>query len=115
MSQTIAICACDPGEALSFRGVFILVSICFSHNSSLPLPYKCDPCSQPVLEATAASDTQCLAQGGVGPADRVYSGKSDTIIAELFRNERSQENGLQGASMRNRELCCLLPLTQFVF
>lgn len=62
----------------------------------------------------AASDIQCLAQGGVGPADRADSGKSDTVIANLFRNKRPQENALQGASMRNHELRCLLPLKQFV-
>ena len=62
----------------------------------------------------AASDTQRLAQGGVGPADRVDSGKSDTVTANLFCNERPQENALQGTSTRNCELRCLSPLTQFV-
>lgn len=37
--------------------------------------------------------------------DRVDSGKSDTVTANLFCNERPQENALQGASTIDCELC----------
>lgn len=81
-----------------------LCQFAFPITPLLPSPCKYNSRSQPVREATAASDIQRLAQGGAGPADGADSGKSDTRTANLFRNERPQENALQGASTKTREL-----------
>lgn len=109
MSQTIAICICDPGEALSPRLRLYLHQLAFPTTPLLPMPYKCSSCSWPICMALAPC-ILCKEDGTAGP---MAAGKLACLLPAHFATAGPRKS-LVGPIYLSVGLCLLLPLQQFV-